>query len=89
MKEIEFESIVIHTINKKEKEGLLKKHNGIFNESLKDTKKLTQGYDLDDERIIYELTGIKIFLFKSQKDLYYFLKRTSEIATQSARIGIE
>lgn len=89
MKKIDFEGIVVYTITTKEMETLVKEHKGILNKNLTNTENSCNVYDLNNGKVIYEMVKLQSFLFDSVKDLQFFLKRTTEIATNSVKRKFE
>jgi len=69
--------------------SLLENHKGILNKELTEVEKSCNIYNLDNGKVIYEMVSLQSFLFDSENDLQYFLKRTVEIATNSVKRKFE
>lgn len=89
MKKIEFENITMYSISEKEMKDLLREYKGFLDNELTNSETSCNVYNLDNRKVIYEMIGLQSFLFNSQNDLQYFLKRTTEIATGSVKRKFE
>lgn len=89
MKKIDFENIIMYSISEKEMKDFLKNQKGVLNEDLTDIENSCNVYNLNNGKVIYEMVKLQSFLFDSENDLQYFLKRTVEIANNSVKRKIE
>lgn len=81
--------IKFYTINQKEKNTLIKEFDGLFKEDLSDKKYSSKVYMLNDNRVIFDMVDMKIFLFSSLSDMERFKAITSEIAVENVKSQIE
>lgn len=89
MKKIEFENIIMYSISEKEMKDFLKNQKGVLNKNLTDIENSCNVYNLNNGKVIYEMVKLQSFLFDSENDLQYFLKRTVEIANNSVKRKFE
>lgn len=89
MKRIEFEEIVMYSISDKEMNDLLINQGGVLNTKFTDLADSINVYNLNNGNVIYEMVELRSFLFDSENDLEFFLKRTVEIAHNDVKRKIE
>lgn len=89
MKKIEFERITLYSLSVKEMEKFLQDYKGVLNKELTDKEKLCNIYNLNDDRIIYEMIDLNCYLFSNINDFKEFKIKASELSKNSNKSKFE